>query len=60
MLNNLISMIRLKGITVTKLAKGAGISRQAVYAILNGSDCKVSTFRKLCEIVGLKIYFKLH
>ncbi|MEE9581187.1 MAG: helix-turn-helix domain-containing protein [Nitrosomonadaceae bacterium] len=48
-----------KNASVRALATLSGVSTSVVQGIRNGSDCKVSTMIKLCEVLNIKIYLEV-
>ena len=53
----MVKMLAVKeGMSMTKLAEGMGISRQALYGRLS-SDMKYSGFKECLEALGYDLYY---
>lgn len=50
----LIDLIAEKGMTQSELADKAHVSRQAVYAIVNGRTPRLNTLGKIARVLGVK------
>ena len=46
------------GISQTELAKKAHITQQQLSKVENGINCNITTFLKVCDALGLKLYFE--
>ena len=49
----LTELVKASGITITHMATTMGCSRNRIYAIMAGSDCKVSEAHAISDILHL-------